>query len=172
MNSRLFLILFCVVSKLIAQKAVCSVPVADLVGEPLSENFYKHLPINGDDQAVKRIGQLLFNEIVEIIDENEKEAHIQVLNHFYCTYTDKQPRTEYWTLKKNLTPISEIEDLNVLSQPLSYKQKNNQPAHLITLQKPFFDYKNHRLYSAGTRFLCSPSGEDNNNDNSLLIIPY
>ena len=170
MNSRLFLILFCVVSKLIAQKAVCSVPVADLVGEPLSENFYKHLPINGDDQAVKRIGQLLFNEIVEIIDENEKEAHIQVLNHFYCTYTDKQPRTEYWTLKKNLTPISEIEDLNVLSQPLSYKQKNNQPAHLITLQKPFFDYKNHRLYSAGTRFLCSPSGEDNNNDNSYYYV--
>lgn len=168
MNSRLFLILLFFYGNLIAQKAVCSVPVADLVGEPLSENnnlsenIYKHLPINGDDQAVKRIGQLLFNEIIEIIHENEKEARIQVLNHFYCTYNDKKPRTEYWTLKKNLTPISEIKDFNVLPIPQCYKQKNSPTTDIITLQKPFYDNKNHRLYSAGTRFLSAYLPEKDN----------
>ena len=57
------------------QKAVVLVPVADLVGDPLGSlgpaaGLYHQLPVCGGKQHVKsckRIHQLLFNEIVDII---------------------------------------------------------------------------------------------------------
>jgi len=148
----------------LAQKAVCIVPVADLIGSPIStkekaytvEQKYRRLPINGDEKLVKRIGQLLFNEIVEIINENKKECCIKVPHHFYCTYDDKTPQTTYWTLKKNLQSLSALQNSNdILPQPLSYTSKKAY-GNTITLKQPFHDYKNHRLYSAGTRFLLHP----------------
>ena len=172
-------------SFLFAEKAVCVVPVANLVGEPLSkysknvESFYHQLPLNGHPAAVKRIGQLLFNEVVDIIDQNEEEVCISVSSHFYCTQKDKKPRTLYWTHKNNIAPLSYIKNRSLIPDTINFREKN-QTSQSITLKKPFFDKKNKRLYSAGTRFVPIEKHPNfiiaevlsNKLNSSTIAIPY
>lgn len=149
--------------QLFAQKAVCVVPVADLVGASLSglnkqntiEQEYHDLLINGDAELVKRIDQLLFNEVVNIIEERNQEVCITLPHHFYCTSFSKTPQSTAWTLRENIMPLSEIADKNIIPSPLSYQTPTIHP-NIITLSQPFYDKKNHRYYSAGTRFVLTP----------------
>jgi hypothetical protein len=161
---------------LYAERGVCIVPVADLVGAPLSINIdnsthkYKALPINGDAEIVKRIGQLLFNDVIDIIDQYKDELCISTLNQFYCTTSDKKPRTNYWTHKKNILPLSKIKNKECIPIPLNFKNKTSESTHkYVTLKKPFFDHKNNRLFSAGTRFKKIPDHQDKKTETVSMV---
>ncbi len=153
MKNIILCILFQIITCFPHEQGVCIVPVADLAGAPLTDpDLYQSLPMNGDGEIVKRIGQLLFNETASIIKESDEEVCIQVPHHFYCTNSDKTPQNTFWTLKKNLLLLKEVPDITGIPTPISYKKNLFDNKNSITLKKPFFDKLNKRLYSAGTRF--------------------
>lgn len=100
--------------------AVVIVPVADIVGSsikhfslaPTIQASYETIGIcggpNQPSSGSPRIHQLLFNEIVEIVtDEETLEKTDEVCIHFegafFITSQDPNPNHLYWTQKKELT---------------------------------------------------------------------
>lgn len=143
------------------QEAVCIVPVADLVGEPLSHIWphksitrsYQHMsPQAGPDNY--RISQLLFNERVRILDEQCGQALISVEHQQYCT--DKRPtlQNRYWILKANLAQIRDQKKV-----PNTFGRSSAQQPTIV-LVHPFHDARHARTYSFGTRFVVARQEND------------
>jgi len=123
-----------------SKKAVIIVSVADLVDQKMEklsgpqsvQLAYEQLPLCGGNTAPKiacfRIHQLLFNEVVEILEEKEQEIRIRIPNFFYIIPTSNKPQVTYWTLKKNIITFDKIQkytgDLAKISLPLSFKNSN------------------------------------------------
>ena len=163
----------CTYSFLPEKKAVVIVPVADMVGEPLTqfypdesiETIYQQIPISwagakNDIYTCPRIHQLLFNEVVTIIKEEGKEVLVAVSNMFH--EKNGKRYNQFWTLKQNLMPYNEIK--KHLPKPIDW-QKNNiekMSRDIITLKIPFYDSITDRTYSAGTRFVMIGSKRDLN----------
>ena len=126
-----------------AQQGFVKVPVADLIGHPMSVHAYGQLPYCGADPdpftVCPRIHQLLLHESVEIIAEKNHQVCIKTPNLFFITKQNKHPHNIFWTLKKNVQPISNEDKL----------PKSNAS---ISLLHPFFNSKTGQTYSAGTTF--------------------
>lgn len=150
----------------LSEKVVCVVPVADLVGEPASshaprvQQWYGSLPLASKNfTAPSRVHQLLFNEVVELKEIKEQEALIELPHLFYETNALTKPQTSYWTLKKNLRPLSELARSGISTshfpQPLARNKDGFEKALRTTasLKEPFFDPTTKQTYSAGTRFV-------------------
>ena len=153
------------------KKAVIVVPVVDLVGQSMEKLFglqrveqaYEQLPISGDNIAPKiacfRVHQLLFNEVVEILEEKGQKIHIRIPHLFYLIPTSNKPQTTYWTLKKNVIAFDKIQkgtgDTSKIPLPLSFKNNTEQSDrhNIATLAEPWFDKKTKQTFSAGTRFI-------------------
>lgn len=156
-------IIFTIQFTFCAQRGVVITPVADLVGEPCSsEAAYKQLPwaARGSDYAAcPRIHQLLFHEIVEILEKRGEEIKVRVPNLFYQTTQTVIPQTEYWTCAKNIKKLSTIKkaDRAKLPIPISFKRPMKTNRSIATLIAPYHDKKTGMTFSAGTRFLCCAS---------------
>lgn len=146
-----------------SEKGVILVPVADLIGEPLSAhpiNLYDHLPLCSQKLNTKnscpRLHQSLYNEIVIILKEKGDELLIAIPQLFYIT-DDKEKKNTYWTQKKNVIPLSTLEkkkiDITKIPSPLSYEHPLQKKCNIATLIKPWLDKKTKLLFSAGTRFI-------------------
>ncbi len=149
-------------------KAVCIVPVADLLGESLQEvtthgkYSYHSLPIAYKNfEGPARVHQLLFNEVVDIKDVRGKEMLVELPQLFYETTTLKRPQTLYWTATKNLRPLQLLADqgisLSTFPQPLTRTKVTFEKAlhNTVSLTQPFFDGATGLTYSAGTRFVVA-----------------
>ncbi len=154
-------------------KAVVIYPVADLIGQPAQSLFknqsvrssYNQIPLYSEDihdnQACARLHQLLFNEIVEIVESRGEEACVKIPNMFYITHNSKQPHTKYWVHKSMLMPLHTLNrkniDISKFPKPINYrsKQLNKINKNIITLKAPFYDPVTKKTYSAGTRFVQS-----------------
>lgn len=171
-------------SILASKQAICIVPVADVLIKPIEENnldpdtqrAYEQIPISWgrrpEDQTVCPRGhQLLFNEIVTILEEKGPEVLIDLPNILYEKPTDITTRTSYWTLKKNLLALDILPDevrTSFLPTPLSRKSHNSQQSPpVVTLKLPFYDKITQKTYSAGTRFVF---GAHNNNNYIVYIL--
>lgn len=168
-------------------RAVVQVPATDLVGEPLRKNVpasttlkaYKKLPLCGispSSPLCPRTHQLLFNEVVEIIAEQDNQVQIQIPQLFFITQADKHPHTTYWMLREHLMPLSKIEahgvDITTIPQPVSFT--NQQPTNkqtIVTLLTPWHDDKNNRTFSAGTRFVAHPAEHSPNTYAVFILNP-
>lgn len=157
-----------------AYPAVAIVPVADLLGGSLQKQFpgknadelYKNLPLCGSKKsmfaACSRLHQLLFNEVVEVVEEYKDEIRVTLPNVFYITHNSKKPQSTYWTHKKNVRPLKILANnglnLHNLPKPISFKKNNitkvnNQ--HVVTLIEPWHNHKSKKTFSVGTRFVTS-----------------
>jgi cell wall-associated NlpC family hydrolase len=146
-------------------QAVTIVPVADLVGKPLKINsmipvpWYNTLPFQASDDSCPRIHQLIFNEIVTIVEEQGEEICVQVTNIFYEQPTSSFKNDTYWTLRKNVIALAELHkkgiDSGIIPQPLSYKKPltPHQQKNIATLKLPWHDSITHTHFSVGTRFV-------------------
>lgn len=165
-----------------SQQAIIIVPVADLVGAPIknfglaktAKDSYQKIPLSDEPQlgasGCPRIGQLLFNEAVRVIsiekDENSdnNQACIAIENSYFIDPVSQQKKTIFWTQTKNLLLLNGISkkiiDETIPETP-SYK-KPSQPfkKNTLILVKPFIDSKTGIIFSAGTRFLFDPVGND------------
>lgn len=129
----------------------CSVPVADLLGAPIKSFFkitpahqaYKHIPY-GDkrgDFACPRMAQLIFNELVEILEKKGDEIKIRV-PHIKYPANNKWHDT-YWTLASNITPFSSS----------IRKFIPSDTSDTITLKKTLYNPQTQLVYPAGTKFV-------------------
>lgn len=157
------------------QKAFISVPVADLTVEPYFlfskkeksvEEYYHKIPFSGSWDACKRAHQLLFNEIVTVLEEHGPEVKIQISNFYFLKENESIPSDTYWMLKKNITYLEDLkqkkDDLSYIPHPISYKANNISDSYfekIITLKKPFYDPVTKEIYSVGTRFVSVPDQE-------------
>lgn len=162
----------------VPQPAITTVPVADLLGDSLAainkeqgtHLTYQTLALCGKPAgtyACPRIHQLLFNEEVEIVDENISEYKVKIPNLFFVTTEGNTLHATYWTSKKNLTKISTLAqqgvDLSLLPQPITMQQgkKSVHPAQqIVTLTHPYYDPTTHVTFSAGTRFVRASAQDD------------
>jgi len=146
--------------------AVCIVPVADLLTAPMAtyrlnsdtKQAYKEIPLSWVEtkRVCPRDHQLLFNEIVNIIDENEDEYCLEIPQSFYETPTEEFPHFTYWTLKSNISKLTDLlpSALLTIPLPISWAKQNIEDANqnVVTLKFPYYDATTNKTYSAGTRF--------------------
>ncbi len=155
-------------------RAFCKSPVADIVITPLEaenatyeqiKSFYDNLPASWgpskiDQLACPRIHQLLLHEIVTVLEENNFEAHVEILPLFAARDAQTLQSVHGWMLKEHLCKFDE-ECMPFLPQPIDWQSgiinDNDQTVALIS---PYVD-QNNRLYSAGTRFALTREMDEN-----------
>lgn len=146
--------------------AVTIVPVADLLGQAIDAEHraltkqYNNLPYCCNKiSQVKRIHQLLYNEQVTILQELGDQVQIAIPNLFYTTGTNNRRNTIYWTLKKNVVPLSTLHGnaRAAIPTPIQFAPTitpNNQTIATLTLS--YYDPITQLHFSAGTRFVVTP----------------
>lgn len=163
-----------------AQRAVVIVPVADLMGEPLkSLEQYKDQPVCGGNLnpfiGCTRIHQLLFNEMVELLEERRGQVRVAVPNFFYVTEKDAKKRNEYWMLKENIVPLSTLERAGLstknLPEPITTSGKSHEKQSIVTLTMPHYDHTLQRTFSSGTRFVIDSSNANKQNYRAFAFDP-
>lgn len=154
-----------------SQKAVVIVPVADLLGTPLSKkspHSYDNLPLSGGTfqfyDSCPRIHQLLFNEIVEVLEQCNDQVQITTPHIYYYAAGSSNKQATYWTHKRNIINLSSLKKNNIntdlFPEPLSFNQHEpHNIQSLVTLSMPFQDRITNQIYSAGTRFIQTPNQE-------------
>lgn len=136
---------------------VCTVPVANLSGEPLGfkydalpSDYYKSIA------TCPRLHQMLFNERALMIRQQGKNILIEIPTHFYQLAKHGPKICRFWTEAQNFTPISALGDaVNCIPETLDFHTKSPLHAHTITLKQPFYSCTTNTMYSAGTRFLVN-----------------
>ena len=158
MFKRICLLLFSVFS-LLGYKAVIVEPVVDFMGNWTSDfgknsDFYYQQPCSPQSGfTCSRIYQGLFNEVVDVIEENGDECKFHYGAVFYLK-EGKIPCDEFYALKKYLKPISEF-DINVFPEMPNYKTNHKfSNSDEIVLIQPFSVQLNDKkvIFSPGTRF--------------------
>lgn len=153
------------------EKAFISVPVADLMVEPYYKvspkklsitDYYEKIPFSGSWSECRRAHQLLFNEIVTVLEERGPEIKVRISNFYFHKADEPYPMDTYWTLRKNVCLFKDLKhqgaDSRKLPPPISYKENNieSEPsAKMVTLKKPFYDPVTKQIYSVGTRFVLA-----------------
>lgn len=158
------------------QKAVINVPIADLIGQSMTtirpnepvEDAYNTIAFCGVQTHYSpyctRLHQLLYNDIVEIVKSTDDEVCIRINHAYYLIPSSSTPQTQYWTLKKNITPLDDLTaqdiPINHIPEPINFSDTSNlalNHADVITLAEPHHDSKLRITFSAGTRFVRVPS---------------
>lgn len=182
---------------LMPYQAVTIVPVADLLGDAAQNmssqtknisTCYNQLPLCSQKAPqCSRLHQLLFNEIVTVIEKKNEEIRIEIPNLYFETSGNTKKNNTYWALKKNFISLETLKKNNIeLSQlPLQIKYDEtkiikHQSPPTVTLLLPYYDEHFHRTFSAGTRFVVKTTNTTNvsvyalNHDASkitMLVIP-
>ncbi len=149
--------------------------MADLTVEPYYklkkrkhsiEEYYRTIPFSGSWEACKRAHQLLFNEVVTVLEERGAEVKVRISNFYFLKENEPSPVDTYWTLKKNLTFFETLKSGKQSTKkfPLAIDYKKNKSIEfvqekVITLKKPFYDPVTKELYSVGTRFAACNNQE-------------
>lgn len=170
-----------------AELALTIVPIADLIGEPIqkivkipdSKKAYQHIPLCGAQMpfiSCPRIHQLLFNEVVEILEQRGNELKIALPNLFYISPDKKTRHNSFWTHKDNLISFEQLKkksaNLAYIPPPIQFskKQMHFDPS-IITLAFPYQDKKTGLTFSAGTRFaLYESTQEDAESDQYIVAV--
>jgi hypothetical protein len=148
-------------------QAVTIVPVADLVGEPhyATVSWHRTLPIcwAQHPKVCPRMHQILYNEIVTVLEEQNDKVLVKVSNLFFSTPSGK--KCSYWTLKKNLMALQVIKKngypLINIPRPRSFdKEDSKAEVQTVVLIWPFTDQKTAITFSAGTRFVAAEESVD------------
>jgi hypothetical protein len=147
-----------------ARYGIVVTPIADLVGSPIQTFFpemsvdkaYQQLVLCGAEKKLwigcPRLHQLIAHEMVEVLDQTQNEYKIKTPHLFYVTGATQEQHNCFWTDKKNIVLVEELEQNKTVSLAQFPSFNKNNPT--IVLVKPFFDNKTNQTYSVGTRFVC------------------
>ncbi|OGB84781.1 hypothetical protein A3F66_00800 [candidate division TM6 bacterium RIFCSPHIGHO2_12_FULL_32_22] len=141
---------------------LCIVPVADLLKKSAKEIFGESVDIKEayrsllmGDVNCKREYQILYNELVEIIQVCNEEVQIRVPHIIYFDPEQNLYTNVYWTLKENLACLFDLisanVDLNKIPEEISFNQEIIPDKSIIVLKEPIITDEN-LAFSAGTRF--------------------
>lgn len=162
---------YCTMADQYPYKALVVVPVADLVGQPMriaypsysAEYAYKNIPLCGGNQnrwlACPRIEQLLFNEIVEVLERIDKEIKVRVSHAYFIAGQNTTKQTDYWTHADSVIPLNTLSskniDLRMIPTPLDFNKTKQNNYATVGLLQPYYDSDTKLYFSAGTRFICA-----------------
>ena len=122
-------------------KAVVVSPIVDLVGAPIESSEYHSIPLCGGQKkpfvACKRGHQLLFNELVDIVNQAKDQVCVAVPNIFYVAQDKEKKYNRYWTQEKHFVPLDELNDCTKIPQPLS--PENSLDQNNVVLIAPYHD---------------------------------
>lgn len=152
-------------------KAVIIVPITDLLGQSLAsfnkahktKLTYATIPISGknENKACPRLHQLLFNKVVTVLETQKDEVKVQVPNHFCQTDHSPTKQNTYWMAKKDLITFDTLEkhgiNTTTIPTPLSFDDIQTYHPDVVTLKNPITDSSRGITYSAGTRFVKTPT---------------
>lgn len=175
------------------KKAVINKPIADLIGQPITtirpheapHDAYNNIALCGgqinSSYACPRLHQLLYNDIVEVIKDTNDEVCISISQAYYLIPSSSTPsssakakfiqssvegadkQTHYWTLKKNITFLDDLNVCNIpthhLPDPITFSDSMHTALtqnNIITLIEPYYDPILRITFSVGTRFMQVP----------------
>ena len=173
----IMLICFCTHLSATNSRALVIVPVADVVYEPLgdyvqdvhaaySELPYAEVSFAHEQEWCERGYQLLFNEIVNVLEERGEEVLVSVPHIFYKQCREGKPQTEYWLLRENIMLMSELLEKGIthgsIPQPIRVDMTDLEACNknTVALRLPFYDTVTQKTYSAGTRFIYTAHTHD------------
>ncbi|TET06239.1 hypothetical protein E3J79_02715 [Candidatus Dependentiae bacterium] len=168
-----------------AKKALVIVPVADLVGQPLSTSnvlfTYHNIPLAAgtpkQSAVCPRLHQLLFNEIVDVIEEQDDEVQVNIATVYHLIQISKKPQITYWTHKKNLVQLNDLEKRKIaihkIPSPIDFNNPSLKTTHsnTITLLFPWVNPITKQVFSSGTRFVLTPQQLQKNYYSIYLFNP-
>ena len=165
--------------------AFCAVPVADVIGgEPLQKRFpnatpeeigkyYRNFPnTNANVRELNRMHQLLFNELVIVVEENDAEYGIKMPNVIVIDKEGNEKALCGYVHKDALVFVDTFENPGDFLPPLKrHKQEplalqTSQKRCVYTLGKPLFDPNAGCIYSLGTQFV----GMQDDTDPDMLYL--
>jgi len=158
-------------------QAVTIVPVADLVGSALTNvRDYTALPLCGGKpkafSTCKRLHQLLFNETVEVTLELNGQVEVTLPHLFFVPNNNTSLKmSTYWTLKKNILPLTSTPFKALVPEPIFYEKPQAQQQNTITLIAPYSSSACGCTFSAGTRFIATATDPENKTITVSLIHP-
>ena len=128
-------------------------PGVETYGEAIQEH---DMPVCGGSVnpfiACKRGHQLLYNEIVDIIEETDNHVKISIPTIFYLA--NNTICNDYWADKKYFLPLKIIPHTEKIPAPFS-KELDIPHSNCVVLIDPYYDKKSHRFFSVGTRFVMA-----------------
>lgn len=157
-------------------KAVCVVPVANMFNEYLNEKkefkgsltrdltdaeirrgYYAVLASNENNTEFMRIHQLLFNQIVTVLEIKGIECKVQCEDHFSQNKEGQKPYNTYVMLTEHLVFLDDLPDnalTRYLPTPFIYHDEQSYAltSDVFTLTRPFRDWATGIHFSVGTRF--------------------
>ena len=174
----LFLLPMLIVSK--PEKAICVVPVADLLSAKIQPNkkrtileAYKNIPASvtikkgASSDNINECGralQLLYNEQVTILAQEDEQCYIET--PYWNLMPLNRKNNRFWTLASNLRPINLIGPEERKGLPAKKNDKLTS-TFTMTLKDFFYCPETKLTYLAGTRF--SIKGRMTNGDFKILI---
>src|SRR5438105_2543122 len=176
MKIRIFIFCISLLSSLdrtyASQKAVICVPIADLLGQPITTIFpdtsagqsYNSIGMCGthitSTLSCPRLHQLLYNDIIDVVKETEDEVCIQIPHAYYLTPSSTIPQNQYWTLKKNICYLDHINTSSIatssLPNPINFSDTEHSALYnpeTVTLIEAYHHSKLKMIFSAGTHFV-------------------
>lgn len=168
-----------------AKKALVIVPVADLVGQPLSTSnvffSYHNIPLAAgtpkQSSVCPRLHQLLFNEIVDVIEKQNDEVQVNISTVYHLIQMSTKPQITYWAHKKNLVPLEILDkkrvDIHKIPPPIDFNNPSLETTHAntITLIYPWVNPITKQTFSSGTRFVLTPQQPQKNYYSIYLFNP-
>lgn len=172
-------------------KAVVVIPVADTTQTSVRaclpqkatsvQSVYNQFPSSPEigELSCLRARQLLFNQQVTVTKITDEECEITIPDHFYLMKHDlfTQQHSTYWTLKKNLYFLHELEAQKILlshfPEPIDYQKEiaTYRNGSTIVLTQPWNDPTTSITYSAGTRFKRDQSIDNQNYYGAQIFNP-
>jgi hypothetical protein len=169
-----------------ADKAVVVVPVVNLIGQPIQPFYpnisisraYKMIPLCAGDinrwSCCPRMHQLLYNEIVDIIETHTYEVKVRISNLFYVTINNNDYHADYWAPRNAFVLLDALTELgisrNTIPNPIDFQQKKVTTPRTITLTMPYRDIKTGFTFSAGTRFVQAKSRKNRPSDTVSVFV--
>lgn len=156
-------------ASLMPYRAVVQVPVADCLIKPTQdidasqhpEDIYDNLPLSPEkgSNSCPRCHQILFNEVVEVLEETvDGQVKIIILNPLFYgidKHAGKPVRT-FWTLRGNLTKIAVLAQYHkehLVPMPIF---SQHAEGNTLVLCYPWYEEQTSLTYSFGTRFVRIP----------------
>jgi len=143
------------------KKAVTVIPVVDIFGEPFFEKkfpfSYTVLPYSANKpRYLPRLHQVLYNEVVTVLEEQGDELKISVPNVFYQTENAGTKYNTFWAKKSHFILLENLKkhniDLHIFPKPFSRTHFSAQDKYAI-LRLPYKNRATGLYFSAGTRFV-------------------
>ncbi|MBA2306686.1 hypothetical protein H0W26_00970 [Candidatus Dependentiae bacterium] len=160
--------------------ALVRVPSTDLSLGRLSRSssfpnaYYNEFPCAPDKGlgVSFRFHQLKFNELVKVRTHVGPEVECE-FQHFFYRGHDKKQYNRAWVLKRDLVFLKDLPSKDLLSHiPPLYKMNDHVSRYnknVLTLTVPWLDRTTVNTYSAGTRFMRSPS-KDTKTSYGIFVI--